>query len=381
MFGLGFGLSKKKGKDSYEKSGNYNSQYSSTPTAPDYWVSGYQNMLGQSGLMPAQSPAPQGGEIQTVSSGGHMAAPAQGGDPKMDGLTPLQAEGAGQVSGQMTGDEVGAGLQHIRESYLPHYANSDSYTMAQMEKKWGDMYAPPTPVEAQQIQARQGSEFMDAYKNPYLDQILDSSLADYDAGVDRSANSFRAGSISGGQGGNSRQSVAAGVLAGDAARGRGALSSGIRDRAFSTALGAGMQDANRYYSADATNASNDLAAQTYNSNLDFQRKAHDADSAYRGDAMRMDAVKTMQDNLLTEGMFGNDTASLLYGMGQGQFGNLQQQFMNDQLVNFQNPFNLLTLGTSLFGEDGSEIGTYDEKGSGKYSGSGFSASGGYSKGA
>lgn len=118
------------------------------------------------------------------------------------------------------------------------------------------------PITAQMIAARQGSEFMNSYKDPYMRDVVDSSLADYDLGAAEGRNALRASSA--GAFGNKRTGVAEGQFASDAAIGRGQLSSTLRSNAFNTAAGYGMQDANRFLSADQSNQGADLAAQTAN---------------------------------------------------------------------------------------------------------------------
>lgn len=162
--------------------------------------------------------------------------------------------------------------------YLQNQQDRDSHTL-------GAHYGDLDPVTAQQVSARQGSEFMDGYKNEYLGDVLDSSLADYDYGVGGAANAFRLGDLGSG-GGGSRSTVAAAEMAGQAARGRGALSSGIRSNAFNTAAGLGMQDANRFLSADMDNARRSDMASQYNTSMTNNRQMFDIGQAVIGDQMR-----------------------------------------------------------------------------------------------
>lgn len=118
------------------------------------------------------------------------------------------------------------------------------------------------PISAMMISASQGSKYMDSYKDPYLKDVVDTSLADYDLGAAEGRNALRASSA--GAFGNKRTGVAEGQFASDAAIGRGQLSSTLRSNAFNTAAGYGMQDANRFLTADQSNQSARLAADSAN---------------------------------------------------------------------------------------------------------------------
>lgn len=123
------------------------------------------------------------------------------------------------------------------------------------------------------------------YRDAYGTGVLDSALADYDAGVGRSANAFRAQSIGGGGQAYGAMPVAAGVLAGEAARGRGALSASIRSDILDKSFGFGGQDASRKLTADQTTAQNQLAASMANASNKLT-----ADSANVGNKMNVDAA-------------------------------------------------------------------------------------------
>lgn len=137
-------------------------------------------------------------------------------------------------------------------------------TAAQAQAAQGMAYdaANVDPITAQMIAARQGSEFMNAYKDPYLQDVVDASLQDYDLGAAEGRNALRASNA--GAFGNKRTGVAEGQFASDAAIGRGQLSANLRSNAFNTAAGFGMQDANRFLTADQSNQSARLAADSAN---------------------------------------------------------------------------------------------------------------------
>lgn len=103
------------------------------------------------------------------------------------------------------------------------------------------------------VSGRSAADYIDRFMNPALRDVVDTSLADYDTGVDRSMTARSAAAGAGSAFGN-RRAIADAVYEADTARGRGALSAGLRSNAFDTALGAAQGDAGRFQSADTFNA-------------------------------------------------------------------------------------------------------------------------------
>jgi hypothetical protein len=131
------------------------------------------------------------------------------------------------------------------------------------------------------IAARQGADLMSAYLNPYLRDVVDTSLADYDVGVDRQAAQSRARRDAAAAFGD-RAAVADAVFAADSNRGRGALAAGLRSQAFNTAAGFGMQDTDRFFEADRTNQN--VAVQRAMENARLQQAAAEANARLAQDA-------------------------------------------------------------------------------------------------
>lgn len=114
-------------------------------------------------------------------------------------------------------------------------------------------------ISAQQIAARRGSEFMSDYTNPWMRDVVDTTLADYDVGTDRTMAGRRASADASGAFGN-RSAIADAIFQADSNRGRAGTAANLRAAGFNTALGAGQADAGRFLSADTTNAANALSA-------------------------------------------------------------------------------------------------------------------------
>lgn len=445
-FGLSFSGGKKKYNETTNtsESGNFNNTYNTGVDVPDYWQGAYQSMLNQyvpnAGLLPAnQNNSPQvspgggntvgglvpppanqnGPQMGTMRSGGHQAG-LNAGHP---GLSSLQGVAANNLLGNMGGGNpavsqaqktggaassnlmgMSSDIQNNNWNYWQNLADRGAYTMGTVEQKWPELYqrsqdVSVDPITAQTIDATQGHNYSDPYLNKYLDDHVGASLQDFDVGTDRLNNARRARQSAMGAWGD-RTGMYNAIEDSEAARNRGALSAGLRFGAQDRAFGFGQQDAGRQYDANKTNVSNDLmaqmqtaqnslAGQQFNANLNQQRNMFDVNAAYQGQGMQMDALQNMQNNILNaagiqQGAAGleneaarlkllgqgmdNETASLLFG-----FGNTQ----------FSNPFNLLGLGTSTFGEYGNESGTYASQGTsntkGKGSSFGASFTGGFGK--
>lgn len=332
---MAIGKGGQSGNQNQNQSGSYTGQGStsstSTPIAPDGWQAAWNGM-----------------------------------QPGAGGFNPTQQTGVNWMTGQLNGIDPNRGATNINMAsnyFQDTLANRTAPTLANLAASGNPAYAAPAEVQAQMISARKGSEFIDDYKNPYLADVLDSSLSDFDTGVDRAGNSFRANNIAGGASGMGSNPVGAAILAGEAARGRGALSSGIRSNAFNTAAGFGAQDANRFLSADTTNAANALAAATFNSNMANQRQMFDANLGMQYNGQRDNVASTLAN-------LGNSD----YALGQGLAGGLVNAGGMGQNQNL----NWLSAGTPLFGQ--TNTGTSSESGStsGNSSGNSRGKSGGIS---
>jgi hypothetical protein len=137
----------------------------------------------------------------------------------------------------------------------------------------GDLaYAPASlvgaisPISAQTVSARKGSEFIQDYMNPYLKDVVDTSLADFDTGAERAGAARALGRAASGAWGD-LGNIDDAIFAADNIRNRAALGANLRAQGFNAAAGFGSQDANRFLSADTTNANNALQANMFNANI------------------------------------------------------------------------------------------------------------------
>ena len=117
-------------------------------------------------------------------------------------------------------------------------------------------------------------DFIDRYKNPYLKDVVDASAADFDANAgnvraQQALDLTRSGAF-GGSGAALTQSMTEGELS----RSRATGLSGLRSRAFETALSAASGDADRATQARIANAQIRLQDQGQKAGFGFQDQQH-----------------------------------------------------------------------------------------------------------
>gem|GEM_PF-4652096 len=184
------------------------------------------------------------------------------------------------------------------------------------------------------VTARQGVGLMNDYLNPYMRDVVDTSLGDYDVGVDRQANQSRARRDAASAFGD-RAALADAVFAADSSRGRGSLAAGLRSDAFNTAAGFGMQDANRFLEAERTNQQ--VALQRAMENARLQQAAAEANAQLRrqheldllgaglsNDQLRMSAAQAQLATAQDQQASQLNLARGLTGLAQDQVGLLNE---------------------------------------------------------
>lgn len=115
-------------------------------------------------------------------------------------------------------------------------------------------------ASAPRTQGVRAKGYIDDYQNPYLKDVVDAAMADYDFGAGQSRAQFDLDNAT--AFGGSGVSLAKAATEDALTRGRGTLSSGLRSDAFNTALNAAQADAQREQNA------RDLNAQLYAGQMD-----------------------------------------------------------------------------------------------------------------
>ncbi len=161
------------------------------------------------------------------------------------GLTPAQLQAMG-----------------ITTNAAQNYANASDYGGGVLSQYVGDNHPAYQIADAKTIIAPQASSYMADYNNPYQQQVVDATRADLTHGFDTGLNELRASY--GGQYGNGREGVAAGTAADQFDRTLGTTLGNLRSQGFTTALGAGQQDAANQLAANTTNVGNKIGVDTFN---------------------------------------------------------------------------------------------------------------------
>ncbi len=129
-------------------------------------------------------------------------------------------------------------------------------------------------AQAQAAQAGPAASLLDGgldkYMNPYLSNVVDTSLADFDAnaGRVRAAGTNQLARL--GAFGGSRAGIAQAATEGELARGRGALDAGLRSEGFNTAAGLANTDAGRRQETSLFNTGNQQQTNLANAGFENQ---------------------------------------------------------------------------------------------------------------
>jgi hypothetical protein len=277
--------------------------------------------------------------------------------PGQGGYTPDQQVGVDWTKGALGTD---AGQQDPARAYFGEQMNRGSHTLQSLAQQYPELYGEQPSVSAGQVgQAATGAQFMDAYQNPYTEQVIDASLGDLGEAYKRNQSASNMQAAASGAFGGGRHGIRDAQVADDYLRNVSSTTAGLRNQGFNTAAGFGQGDANRDLSGKVAQAGMDTQASQANANLLNQRQMFDVNAAYQGDAMR-------DQSALTNAALGGNQ----FAIDQGLAGSLFNQGGAGQGQNMD----WLNMGRSLFGQDteGSTSGTS----SGTSSGRGSSKGGG-----
>ncbi len=248
--------------------------------------------------------------------------------PGTGGFNPAQQGGMDWYT-KMMGNPDPANLGMTTGYFQDTLANREAPTLRNLTQLDPTAYATPANVSADQISAQQGAKFMDQYRNPFEDQVVQSALGDLERQFGATQNASNMQQAASGAFGGGRHALREAAVADDYLRTVGATSGGLRAQGFNTAAGLGMQDANRDIGAQQANQSANLAASTFNNQQQQQRNMFDANMGMQYNDQRDGVAKTLADlGVLNLGV-GQDLAGGMFGMGttgQGQNLDWLQQF-------------------------------------------------------
>lgn len=151
-------------------------------------------------------------------------------------------------------------------------------------------YNAPQLGDAAQVDPSRLMDFMGDYQNPYTQQVIDATLADYDeyAGVQRAAQDAQAG-LTGAFGG-SRYGIMEGQLEGELARGRASTQAALLDQQYRLAAQLAGQDQSAQMQAGLANqdAQNQYGLAQFGAGIDQAR--YGADAANQGTLANRDSA-------------------------------------------------------------------------------------------
>ena len=321
-------------------------------------------------------------------------------DEQPRGLDYLENLTTGRTPEELT--RVGQGIEDLGADYYRGYMDRGSYTMGSLEQNYPELYEREQAIRAGDIDPylqQIGDQSIDPYlervqtrgidpadisrfQDPYIREVVDASLRDFDVGTDRAANVRRARQAGAGAFGG-RQGLYDAQLDAEIARQRGGLGAGLRSQAYQQALGAATRQADLGQRADISDQSTmlrggqtqlqrdltadrlnqatmlaggrdqlarDLTAQQATAQNIMNRKLRDADLAYQGDRQRLGAIGARERGLGLQSGLAQEYARLGL-LGQQIGGQNIGRLFDIGTGQFKQPLQLLTLGTERFGED------------------------------
>ncbi|MBY0512047.1 MAG: hypothetical protein K2P94_18065 [Rhodospirillaceae bacterium] len=213
-------------------------------------------------------------------------------------------------------------LAHLG-SGLGNYTQAGYYGLGDLSRLFPNSeWDAPTPVSAPTVSAQTGASFMEPYRKGYTDDVVDSTLSNFDRNADRQLSGYRLRQSQAGAFGD-RGLLGESQFLSDSDMNRAQTEAALRDQGFTRGASFGFQDAANNLSAQNTNAANALAAQTFNNNLTNTRQQFDVNTGFRGDENRMQAFRDLQNNVLAQnGIQAGGVNNLLsyLNLGTNTFG-------------------------------------------------------------
>lgn len=265
------------------------------------------------------------------------------------GFTPDQLESfnlARQAAGAGTGelDAASQATNLLTQFNAPqvNYQNADTYTTGDPRSVSGSLLNPntlsglqyqPQQVTAQQVTAGNTSDRMGAYRDPYEQQVVDTSLADIDRLRREAEAGTEAAAAKAGAFGGSRHGVAQALTNREFANTAASTAAQLRSAGFRTAAELGAGDVNRALSAAQGNQAANLSAAQGNQAAGLQAGLEGGRNVLQG--LLANQSTDLQSQLANQSAFqraGEFNASQRQQGSQFNAGNLLQS----QLANAQN---------------------------------------------
>lgn len=238
----------------------------------------------------------------------------------------------------LTGDQ-----QMATDAWKGYLTSNDNNGVHQMERANDSLQplttaqahnaAPTSAVGAPSVAANTGASFMDAYRDPYTNQVVNATENDLGNQYDKHINQIKMAAAAGGAFGGGRQGVAEGQATDDFMRTLATTDAGLRSQGFNSSANLGMTDANRFLQGDAANQSASLAASQANAANTLNNNTFNANQANVADTTRLNAANSISNNAANQVTTGGSALDRLYGYSGGGNTNLTS-FMNSQVPAF-----------------------------------------------
>ena len=241
----------------------------------------------------------------------------------MNGQTPGQQAAYNYYKDQL---DHGGGLFDWQNQAMAQEFYRAPYQVSQQPNVAAQSISAPT------ISAQTGAAGMDAYQNPYTNQVVNATLANYDQNTANQLNALRASRDASSAFGD-RANLADSQFLNQSDLNRTQLQSGLLDTAFNTAAGYGQQDANRFLAADQANATNALTAgqinaanslnaQQFNNNLNAQNQQFNVNAQYQGLDRNLNALNQLGQNYVTQNQISGNDANMVANLGGTNFNQM-----------------------------------------------------------
>jgi hypothetical protein len=308
-----------KSKTSSTSNSSFNN--TTTPIVPEWASSLTQNVAGQVGGLTNLNPQ-------------SLVAPTQA-------LQTQAASGAAGLTGQ-----GGA------------YDAASNLTQGAADTSWMQPYlSANTPFAS----GGKAYNYVDDYLNPYLDSVVNSAAADFDANAGQVRAQQALDLAGSGAFGGSGAALTQSMTEGELARARASTLSGLQSQAYNTALTAAAGDADRATQARVANAQIALQDQGQKSNLQLQGQQQQLQAANQLANIASASDTNQRANIATQADMGNTLRGIDQEQRQAPVTSTQQ--IVAMLSGL--PINLFT------GQQ--QSGTSNQTGTSKTSGMNFSA--------
>lgn len=179
-------------------------------------------------------------------------------------------------------------------------------------------------VQAGRVSAQSLLEGLQNYMSPYTNDVVNTTLADYDEEAARTRAQQAATAAGSGANRGTRNSIFEAALEGEIGRGRATTEAGLRDQAFQVGAGLSADDANRRQSASSSNAELQQRASEANAQMELNRMLQASNLMYQNGTFNAN----QSDEALERAMQGSrdltDIASTYQGNERADTGLLSQ---------------------------------------------------------